>query len=119
MHPRDREKLLRPTPTKRKRCFALKSMRSRSDRAMVVSSSQEEGGASGVWLRVRILNSLVFSLRARVRAIRSSLRDAVQVFFRETTDHRLGLGQGVTKTSAKLSGFATAFRFWIRDLCAC
>src|ERR1700730_14144783 len=55
-------------------------MRSRSDRAMLVNSSQEEGGALGVWLRVRILNSLVFNLRTTVRGTRNSLRDAVQVF---------------------------------------
>ena len=55
-------------------------MRSRSDRAILVSSSQEEGGACGVWLRVRILNSLVFSLSTTVRATRDSLRDASQVF---------------------------------------
>ena len=34
----------------------------------------------GVWLRVRILNSLVFSLRTTVRAIRDSLREADQSF---------------------------------------
>jgi hypothetical protein len=33
-----------------------------------------------VWLRVRILNSQVFSLRTTFRAIRNSFRDAVQVF---------------------------------------
>jgi hypothetical protein len=38
--------------------------------AIFVSSSQEEGGEPGVWLRVRILNSLVFSFSATVRAIR-------------------------------------------------
>ena len=44
-----------------------------------VSSSQEDGGVTGVWLRVRILNSLVFSLSTTVRAIRDSLRDAAHV----------------------------------------
>jgi hypothetical protein len=39
---------------------------------MRVNSSQEQGGELGVWLRVSILNSLVFSLRTTVRAIRSS-----------------------------------------------
>jgi len=34
-----------------------------------------------VWLRVRILNSLVFSLRTTVRATRNSLREALHVFF--------------------------------------
>jgi len=29
--------------------------------AMLVNSSQEEGGELGVWLRVRMLNSVVFS----------------------------------------------------------
>src|SRR5207237_2161533 len=62
-----------------KRCFGFKLMRSRSDRAILVKSSQEEGGTVGVWLRVRILNSLVFNLRTTVRATRNSLRDAVQV----------------------------------------
>ena len=32
-----------------------------------------------MWLRVRILNSLVFSFRTTVRAIRDSLREAAQV----------------------------------------
>src|SRR5271157_352420 len=45
---------------------------------MSVNSSQEEGGKPGVWLRVRILNSLVFSLRTTVRAVRDSLREADQ-----------------------------------------
>jgi len=40
-------------------------MRSRSDRAMLVNSSQDEGGELGVWLRVRILNSLVLSSKSR------------------------------------------------------
>src|ERR1019366_2602501 len=38
------------------------------------------GGEPGVWLRVRILNSLVFSLRTTVRAIRDSLLEADQSF---------------------------------------
>ncbi len=46
---------------------------------MPVNSSQEEGGEGGVWLRVRILKSLVFSLSTTVRAIRDSLRDAAHV----------------------------------------
>src|SRR2546428_1394867 len=45
---------------------------------MSVNSSQEEGGKLGVWLRVRIVNSLVFSLRITVRAMRDSLREADQ-----------------------------------------
>src|SRR5229473_2200774 len=44
-----------------------------------VSSPQEEGGEPGVWLRVRILNSLVFSFSTTVRAIRDSLREATHV----------------------------------------
>ena len=47
---------------------------------MSVNSSQEKGGESGVWLRVRILNSLVFSFRTTVRAVRGSLREADQSF---------------------------------------
>ena len=46
---------------------------------MLVNSSQEEGGEVGVWLRVRILKSLVLSLTTTVRAMRDSLRDAAQV----------------------------------------
>ena len=38
------------------------------------------GGEDGVWLRVRILNSLVLSLSTTVRAIRDSLREAAQTF---------------------------------------
>ena len=72
-------KLLRPTPTRRNRCCESSPTRPRSDRAMVVNSSQEEGGEAGVWLRVRILKSLVLSLSTTVRAMRDSLRDAAQV----------------------------------------
>src|SRR5881227_3575216 len=72
-------KLLRATPTRRKRCAGFRPTRSRSDSAMLVNSSQDEGGEAGVWLRVRILNSLVFNLSTTVRAIRDSLRDAAQV----------------------------------------
>jgi hypothetical protein len=46
-------------------------MRSRSDRAMLVRSSHEEGRECGLWLPVRILNSLVFGLRTTVRATRA------------------------------------------------
>src|SRR5271166_7170661 len=45
---------------------------------MSVNSSHEEGREPGVWLRVRILNSLVLSFRITVRARRDSLREAVQ-----------------------------------------
>jgi hypothetical protein len=74
MHRRDRENCSSQRQLSESVAFGLRSMRSRSDRAMLVSSSHEEGGACGVWLRPRILNSLVFSLRTTVRAIRSSLR---------------------------------------------
>src|SRR5438046_10288877 len=47
---------------------------------MPVNSSHEDGGDPGVWLRVRILNSPVFSLRTTVRATRDSLREADQTF---------------------------------------
>src|SRR5713101_4452496 len=50
--------LLKPTPTRRKRCCGPSSTRSRSDKAMLVNSSQEDGGDPGVWLRVTMLNSL-------------------------------------------------------------
>src|SRR6266446_7303883 len=55
-----------------------RSTRSRNFNATSVSSSQVEGGEKGVWLRVRILNSLVLSFRTTVRAIRDSLREANQ-----------------------------------------
>src|ERR1700685_2015403 len=74
------EKLLKPTPTRRKRFCGPRPTRSRSDSAMLVNSSQVEGGEAGVWLRVRISNSLVFSLRTTVRAMRDSLREADQIF---------------------------------------
>ena len=47
---------------------------------MSVNSSHDDGGESGVWLRVKSLNSLVFSFRTTVRAIRGSLREADQSF---------------------------------------
>jgi hypothetical protein len=48
---------------------------------------------SGVWLRVRILNSLVFILRTTVRAMRDSLREADQSFSTRAPDHGLGFCQ--------------------------
>lgn len=48
----------------------------RSCRVMLINSSHDEGGVAGVWLRVRILNSLVFNFRTTVRAMRGSFRDA-------------------------------------------
>src|SRR6266436_8198309 len=50
-----------------------------SDRAIFVSSSQEQVENPAVWLRVRVLNSLVFSFSTTVRAIRDSLREAAHV----------------------------------------
>jgi len=38
-----------------------------------------------VWLRVRILNSLVFSFSTTVRAIRDSLREASRNYFKNTS----------------------------------
>src|SRR6202161_410321 len=76
----DSRKLLRPTPTKRKRCPGPREIRSRSDRAMAVNSSQDDGGVVGVWLRERMLNSLVFSFKTTVRATRASWREADHTF---------------------------------------
>src|SRR5215472_12572544 len=45
---------------------------------MSVNSSQDEGGEGGVWLRVRILKSLVFSLSTTVCATRDSFREEDQ-----------------------------------------
>src|SRR4029453_3381432 len=45
---------------------------------MLINSSQEEGGEGGVWLRVRIWNSLVLNLRTTVRATRDSLSELDQ-----------------------------------------
>ena len=61
---------------------------------MVVSSSQVDGGVKGVWLRVRMLKSLVFSLRTTVRGMRDSLREAVQTFSARRQDHGFDLGEG-------------------------
>src|SRR5438552_10253559 len=63
-----------------KALFGTRSSLSRRLRAISVSSSQVDGGTDGVWLRVRILNSLVLSLRTTVRATRVSLREAAQTF---------------------------------------
>jgi hypothetical protein len=46
---------------------------------MVVNSSQEGGGEAGVWLRVRILKSLVLSLSTAVRAMSARYPDSVLV----------------------------------------
>src|SRR5205085_7788180 len=50
---------------------------------MSVNSSQDEGGAPGVWLRVRILNSLVFSLRTTVRALRVLCAKQTKAFLQD------------------------------------
>jgi len=47
--------------------------------AIFVSSRKKEVENAAVWLRVRILNSLVFSFSTTVRAIRDSLREAAHV----------------------------------------
>src|SRR2546429_5859887 len=44
------------------------------------ADSQDDGGECGVWRRVRILKSLVFSLSTTVRGTRGSLREADQTF---------------------------------------
>ena len=46
---------------------------------MSTNCSNEDGGASGVWLRVRMRNCAVFSFSTTVRPTRSTLRDAAQV----------------------------------------
>jgi hypothetical protein len=53
---------------------------SRSESAIAVSSSQDAGGTAGVWLRVCMLNSFVFSFRITVRAMRASVLEADQTF---------------------------------------
>ena len=60
---------------------------------MPVSSSQEDGGAFGVRLRVRILNCAVLSLRTTVRGMRVSLREASQTFFGEAADDGFGFAE--------------------------
>jgi len=75
-----------------KALLCTQSMRSRSDRAMVVSSSREEGVRAGVWLRVD-LNSLVFSFEDHSTCGYAVPCAMPSRSFRETTDHRLGLGQ--------------------------
>ena len=66
---------------------------------MEVSSSQDEGGTSGVWLRVRMLKSLVLSLRTTVRGMRVSFseaaREAVQTFSARRTIMGLFSEQGL------------------------
>src|SRR5438067_9839155 len=76
-------KLAKPTPTSRNRCCSPRITRSRKLKAIVISSSHEDGGQEGVWLRVRILKSLVLSLSTMVRATRFSLREADQAFLQD------------------------------------
>jgi hypothetical protein len=78
--PSGSRKLLRPTPTRRKRWAGPRSIRFRRESAIDVNSSHETGGTSGVWLRVRMLKSLVFSLSTTVRPTRGSFREADQTF---------------------------------------
>ena len=47
---------------------------------MLASASHEETGNAGVWLRVRTLNSAVFSFNTMVRAALDSLREACHTF---------------------------------------
>jgi len=49
---------------------------------MLASSSHEETGEMGVWLRVRMLNSAVFSFNTMVRAVLDSLREAATLSLR-------------------------------------
>jgi hypothetical protein len=65
---------------------------------MLVSSSHEEYGESGVWLRVRILKSLVLSLSTTVRAMRDSVRDEFHVF----SASRLIIFSGIARGSTQL-----------------
>ena len=64
------------------------------------------GGQSGVWLRVRILNSLVFSWRTTVRAVRGSLRDADQ-----SSSARLSLPLTSTARHVSVITLAPCMRF--------
>ena len=73
-------KFLKPIPTSRYRCPGSRSTRSRSFKATSVNSVDEVRTEFGVWLRVRILNSLVFNFSTIVRAIRDSWREADQSF---------------------------------------
>ena len=57
-----------------------RSTRSRSASAIAMNSSSDAGGASGVWLRVRMRNCAVLSFSTTVRPTRSVLRVAAQVF---------------------------------------
>jgi len=63
-------KLLTPTPTRRNRCCGPRATRSLSESAIAVSSSHDEGGEEGVWLRtVPGLTSLVLPIESPLRAL--------------------------------------------------
>jgi len=64
---------------------------------MSVNSSQEEGGWSCVKLRVKILNSFVFSLSTTVRGIRDALPNADQSF---ATSRRIIGSVSASRTSS-------------------
>ena len=68
-------------------------MRSRSFSAISVSSSQDEGGLSGVQLRVRFLNSLVFGLSTTVRGDPGFVARRRPELFCKAPDHRFGICQ--------------------------
>jgi len=86
-------KVAEATPTKRKRCFALKSMRSRSDRGRWWSAPHEGRGACGVWLRVRILKLPCLQFEDHSTCDTQFLARCRPGFSARRTDHRLGLGQ--------------------------
>jgi len=68
-------KVLNPTPTRRKSLPGQINPLSQK-RALWSSVHHKTRRSIGVWLRVRMLKSLVFSFRTTVRAIRDSLREA-------------------------------------------
>ena len=72
---------------------------------MSVNSSQEEGGESGVWLRVRSLElaGLQFE-HHRARNPRFFARGGPNLFC-EATDHWLGFGQKNVMLESILSGY--------------
>jgi len=77
---------------------------------MAVNSSQEDGEALGVWPQTRILNSLVFSLRSTVRAVRNSLCDAVQVFSGRRRIIRSVSVSGTSRSKVSSADTLLAFR---------
>src|SRR5579863_3287186 len=73
-------KFERPTPTSRYFWRLPRCTLSRRSRAILISSSQDEMGAAGVWLRVTILNSSVLSFSTIVRAILDSFSEVCHTF---------------------------------------